>query len=104
MELSLLHAESVELWSRDTKAVLVDLMNREVFDEMIDQAHKGVFRHSVGGATAGELCSEPGLFQAGINLDGFQFGNLLNRKLQPPFLFISSNQEEKSLFTLHPFY
>lgn len=103
VELSPLHAESVELWSRDTKAVLADLMNREVFDEMIDQAHKGVFGHSVGGATAGELCSEPGLFQAGINLDGFQFGNLLNRKLQSPFLFVSSNQEENRFLRYTPF-
>ena len=53
----------------------------------------GVFGHSLGGATAGQLGFDEHFIDAGINLDGFQFGDLINNKLKIPFMFISSNQE-----------
>lgn len=38
----------------------------------------GVFGHSLGGASAGQLGFNNASIIAGINLDGFQFGDLLN--------------------------
>lgn len=103
VKLSPLHTESVKLWSADTKAVLSEILNNTDFSKIINENKKGVFGHSVGGATAGEICSEPNLFQAGINLDGFQFGKLINENLQNPFLFISSNQEANRFLRYNPF-
>jgi hypothetical protein len=34
------------------------------------------------------------MIKAGINLDGFQFGDLHTQSLSVPFMFVSSNREE----------
>jgi dienelactone hydrolase len=53
----------------------------------------GIFGHSLGGATAGQMCFGNTSITAGINLDGFQFGDLHNNVLSVPFMFVSSNAE-----------
>lgn len=106
VELSPLHTESVNLWVWDTKNVINKL--KELNDQnkylkgSFDFENMGIFGHSVGGATAGELGSKND-FKAGINIDGFQFGNLINSKLQIPFLFISSNEVGNRYLRIDPF-
>ena len=78
LQLTPLHNESTNLWESDTKAALDKI---------------GIFGHSLGGATAGQMCFGNTVIKAGINLDGFQFGDLYNNELEVPFLFVSSNQE-----------
>lgn len=97
IELSPLHNESTRLWATDTRAVIsmikklnkTDLLLKGIFDEKTF----GVFGHSVGGAVAGQLAFDDNDVKAGINLDGFQFGDLINRNLEIPFMFVSGNPE-----------
>ncbi len=96
VKLSPLHKESVELWADDTKEVIKVLKNpdnsfRKLFP-IFDFDRIGIFGHSVGGATAGQMAFDDPEVRAGINLDGFQFGDLVNNKLKIPFMFVSSNE------------
>ncbi len=100
VELSPLHNESTRLWACDTKEVikkLYELNNKNhLLKRVFDLESIGVFGHSVGGATAGQMAMNNSIIKAGINLDGFQFGDLVNNKLGVPFMFVSSNQNGNS--------
>lgn len=102
-----LHNKSVELWEQDTREVLDKLSEINRSDERIQGAMDlntlGVFGHSVGGAAAGELSYSCPQVKAGINLDGFQFGNLNKNRLQSPFLFVSSNASGNTYLRVSPF-
>jgi len=102
-----LHRKSVELWASDTKETIKKLislnMNSLQLSGSFDFDNIGVFGHSVGGATAGELAFSCPQVKAAINLDGFQFGNLFYNKLQVPFLFVSSNSSGSNYLRISPF-
>ena len=92
-----LHNESTRLWQSDTKAAYAKLEQLNKTDKNLNGAFDfdavGAFGHSVGGATAGQLAYSCSATKAAINLDGFQFGDLVNNKLKVPFMFVSSNRE-----------
>ncbi len=45
---------------------------------------------SFGGSTAGQICVIDKRCRAGINLDGMQFGDLFDRPMERPFIFMHS--------------
>jgi len=91
-----LHNESTGLWASDTRRVIARLYELNASDPLLqgilDLDAIGVMGHSVGGATAGQLAYDTPAVSAGINIDGFQFGSLVENRLAVPFLFISSNE------------
>jgi len=93
--MSPLHNQSTRLWANDTKAVYLKLKEINKQDKILkgvfDFDRIGIFGHSVGAATAGQLSYDTKFIKAGINLDGFQFGDLLQHTLKVPFMFVSSN-------------
>ncbi|WP_142785885.1 alpha/beta hydrolase [Changchengzhania lutea] len=97
LQLTPLHNESTTLWASDTEVALEKIKaihnNDEIIHSIFDFDRIGIFGHSLGGATAGQICSGNTDIRAGINLDGFQFGDLYHNKLKVPFMFVSSNQE-----------
>lgn len=56
----------------------------------LDIDHMGIFGHSMGGAVAGQVCLVDDRFKAGINLDGFQFGDVINGTIKQPFTMVYS--------------
>lgn len=56
-----------------------------------DPLRRGVIGHSLGGAVATQLCKSTGLFAAGINLDGGQFGSRQREPLRVPFMAIANS-------------
>jgi len=100
VKLSPLHNESTRLWASDTRAIIAKLRQLDTRDQILRGAFNfdamGVFGHSVGGAAAGQLAFGDNEIRAGINLDGFQFGDLINNRLGIPFMFVSSNQQANS--------
>jgi dienelactone hydrolase len=98
LKLTPLHNESTRLWASDTRTVLKKLKKINSYGPhlsgIFDLGRVGVFGHSLGGATAGQLSYGNTQVKAGINLDGFQFGDLFYNQLQIPFMFVSSNPEE----------
>jgi len=99
-KMSPLHNESTRLWASDTRTVIAKLKQFDVRGQNLRDAFDfeaiGVFGHSVGGAAAGQLAFGDSEIKAGINLDGFQFGDLINNRLRIPFMFVSSNPQADS--------
>ena len=87
----------LQIWTQDTRFVLdeLDRMNRgqrpNLFAGRLDLNRIGLFGHSFGGATAGEVCLLDGRCKAGVNLDGFQYGDLLDHPVKQPFMVMYSN-------------
>ncbi len=93
-----LRSESVAEWAADTRA-LVDLLATfdhggasSPFHGRLDLGRLGVFGMSYGGATAGDFCRQDDRCQAALNMDGGQYGGLINDSLRVPFLIMASSQ------------
>lgn len=56
----------------------------------LDLSRIGILGMSFGGATAGEICTSDPRCKAGLNLDGGQFGDVVDHPLPVPFLYFSS--------------
>jgi predicted dienelactone hydrolase len=60
------------------------------FRGRLDLDRVGIFGMSLGGAVTGQVCSEDERFKAGINLDGTQFGTVIDGAITQPFMFMNS--------------
>jgi len=82
-------------WAEDQGFVIDQLseMNQPegFFAGQIDLSRIGIMGFSLGGATAGQFCVTDSRCQAGINVDGFMFGDILDNNLQVPFMFFHSS-------------
>ncbi len=93
-----LRSESIAEWAADTRA-LVDLLATfehggaaSPFPGRLDLARLGVFGMSYGGATAAEFCRLDSRCKAALNIDGGQYGGLVNDSLLVPFMIMASSQ------------
>jgi len=64
------------------------------FKGRLDLTRLGVFGMSLGGATAGQACLEDNRIMAGVNLDGTQFGDLIDSYVNQPFMFMNSGESK----------
>jgi len=64
------------------------------FQGRLDLERAGVFGMSLGGAVTGQVCLEDARFKAGINLDGTQFGDLIDGSISQPFMFMNSGESK----------
>ena len=93
-----LRSESVREWAFDTKALLDELERiasgtvKSSLEGRLDLDRVGVFGMSYGGATAGEFCVQDPRCKAAINIDGGQYGRLIDDSLMVPLLIIGSSQ------------
>ncbi|WP_378184716.1 alpha/beta hydrolase family protein [Aquimarina sp. W85] len=86
-------AEITLRWSNDISLTLDELekLNTSSFlANHINISKIGVFGHSQGGAAAGQALLDDNRIQAGINLDGVQWGPMIDTLLTKPFALISS--------------
>lgn len=100
-------AESIKRWSKDISSVIDHLENDESFSFLRNQiinSNIGVLGHSHGGAAAGQVLLEDNRVKAAINIDGTQWGPMVNSTLNKPFAYISSDwPEEQPNFNEHAF-
>jgi len=64
------------------------------FEGRLDLDHVGIFGMSLGGAVTGQVCLEDTRFKAGINLDGTQFGTVIDGWITQPFMFMNSGNSK----------
>ena len=89
--------ESLHIWTKDTQFLLdeIERMNAgqrpSLFAGRLDTKRIGVFGMSFGGTTAGEVCVVDSRCRAGINIDGTQFGDMIDRPVDVPFMFMHSD-------------
>jgi|GEM_PF-806657 len=90
----------LDLWMADTEFVLDYLFqaqqNADSYSwlSQVDLQHIGAFGQSFGGAVAGQLCLRDKRVLTGINMDGFQFGDVIDNPLQKPFMLIQSGYSD----------
>lgn len=93
-----LRSQSVREWALDTEALLDELERmasgavKSPLEGRLDLDRVGVFGMSYGGATAGEFCARDLRCKAAINIDGGQYGRLIDDSLTVPLLIIGSSQ------------
>jgi predicted dienelactone hydrolase len=85
--------------AEDTIFVLDQLaaMNRDAgsrFYGRIDTEHAGAYGHSFGGSAAMEAARRDPRIRGAINLDGWIFGDVADKGLPKPFLYISNDEQD----------
>ncbi len=79
--------DQMELWNRPGSGHLLS--------GRLSLTKAGVFGHSFGGALAGALCREDPRVVAGINMDGWMFGDAESKGVPKPFFFMISGNGEQ---------
>jgi len=91
-------AEITHRWAKDIKLILKQIPKWETstfFSNHIDIAKIGIFGHSQGGAAAGQALLDQKEISAGVNIDGTQWGNMIDTFYSKPFLWLSSDWPEE---------
>lgn len=84
----------VDRWSNDLISVLDildDYNNKGFFQNRMDLNKIAVFGHSRGGGAAGQTMLKDTRIKAAVNIDGVQWGQIMDTIFQKPFLFISAD-------------
>ena len=88
-------------WVDDTH-FFIDYLNKTAksHDEnsvlgKMDLNNIGTMGHSIGGAVAGQLSITNRSVKAGINIDCFQFGDMIDKPLEIPFMLLQSEYNAK---------
>lgn len=90
-------AEITDRWANDINLVISQIPQWEkssFLSNHLKLNNLGVFGHSQGGAAAGQVVLDHPKISAGINLDGTQWGNLVDTFFSKPFLLLSSDWPE----------
>ena len=90
-------ADITRRWAKDFSLVIDQLeeWNASTFlSEKIDFSKLGVFGHSQGGSAAGQALINDNRIKAGINLDGVQWGEMIDTFMTKPFALLSSDWPE----------
>ena len=86
----------INVWAADDQFVLDQLEELNAADPTgrftgkLDMQEVGVFGHSFGGATAAQVCSIDARCKAGVDLDGYPYGTVVQQGLPQPFMFVWS--------------
>jgi predicted esterase len=81
-------------WEKDIDEIvnLIPDWNKKSFlANHIDTSKIGLFGHSQGGSLVGQTLFNNPKIAAGINIDGVQWGDMIDTSLNKPFLLISSD-------------
>lgn len=84
-------------WAKDISLVIDQLKNIGSTKNLIQHINLekiGVFGHSQGGAAAGQVLIDDSRITAGLNLDGVQWGTILDTSFSKPFAYLSSDWEK----------
>ena len=90
--------DQLKLRTADVRFVLDEIERLErndpdgIFAHRLDLSRVGIFGHSFGGAVAAEVCRLDPRVKAGINYDGLVFGDILDRGIGKPFLFLMDGE------------
>jgi len=88
-------------WTDDT-SFFIDYLNKAINNpnsnniiSKMDLSNIGTMGHSIGGAVAGQLSITNRSIKAGINIDCFQFGDMIDKPLDIPFMLLQSEYNAK---------
>jgi hypothetical protein len=88
--------ELIKIWAGDDRFVLDQVVQLNAADPAgrftgrINLDAVGVLGHSFGGASAAQFCSLDARCKAGVDLDGYPYGDVVQVGLRQPFMFLWS--------------
>jgi len=92
-------SKALDYWVEDTR-FFVDYLYQQkginhpnVVIQAMDLEKIGAFGQSFGGAVTGQFCLLDERVKAGLNMDCFQFGDVIDHPLKQPFLLIQSDYQ-----------
>ena len=88
-------ARSVDIWQKDVAYVVSHVLENPPDAEFVgrlDTNNIGIVGMSLGGANAAVSCSESPQIKAGINMDGFVYGDAYTEGIAQPFTFMYSQR------------
>lgn len=93
--------KTVRRWTADNEA-FIDYLHyvcnsdsASALFRRMDISNIGLMGQSIGGAVAGQVCLDnPDRIAAGINLDCFQFGDMIDKPLEVPFMLMETEHYE----------
>lgn len=96
--------ESMDNWSKDLSFCLdeLELLNEDqssFFYQKLKLDQVGLIGHSWGGAVVAQAAAQDSRFKAAINMDGAQWGSLIDTVLHTPFLAMYADRDYDSFFT-----
>ena len=85
----------IKVWAADDRFILdrlerLDAIPNTIFTGRLDLQAVGLMGHSFGGATAAEVCHLDTRCKAGVDLDGYPYGDVIQTGLKQPFMFVWS--------------
>lgn len=86
-------------WSAD-QSFVIDQIEAEAFPELagaMNAQNIGVFGHSFGGSATALTCSRDARCDAALNLDGMQYGGLIDEDMREPFLMVYTNHPNEGV-------
>ena len=92
----------VQAWTADMSFALDQLGGLNTSDPTgkfvgrLDMQRVGVFGHSLGGATALQLCHDDPRCKAGIDVDGAPIGSVVAEGVTQPFMFLMADHGSES--------
>lgn len=91
-------SREIRKWSADQRFVLdeIERLSRAgqfPFGPSIDLEQAGAFGHSFGGATSAATLTVDQRFRAGINMDGFYFGDAYKTGFEQPFMELRADNK-----------
>jgi len=91
--------KTTRLWTQDNQFILdyLSTLNTNassIFFGKLNLNKIGTLGQSIGGATSGQLSLIDKRIKAGVNMDCFQFGDMVDTDLQTPFMLIESQYQE----------
>jgi len=94
LEASPLHQESTRLWAADGSFILDRLAEINGADGVLggsmDLSRVGAIGHSLGGAASGQSVVDDDRVVAGVDMDGFMFGDYVGDNSDAAFLYMSA--------------
>ncbi len=98
------YTESVDRWAQDISFVIDELILRsenpgDFLYHKVDTSKIGLLGHSFGGGAVGQACAYDNRVKAGINMDGAQWGNLIDTTLNVPFMCMYADRDYDNFFT-----
>lgn len=90
--------ESLTIWAEDIRFAIDAFFELNAGDERfrgkLELAGVGVLGHSFGGAASGQAALGDGRIAAGINMDGLQIGDMVDRNIEIPFMFMHHDNRQ----------
>jgi dienelactone hydrolase len=95
------HQESTRTWAADGSFVLDRLAKLNVtvgpLEGLLALTRVGAIGHSLGGAAAGQAIAEDPRVTAGVDLDGFMFGDLIDSRSEAALMLVSAARPQAAL-------